>query len=151
MAGFFKAYLLGPEGGFMGADGLNSLDLIILQGISDRSWFEARYLWEGFSPLGKLQVIIPTDPEGPDGVLDAFLAFAPQLFTECPSLNKVKEELGEAARLDFYDRETIPPSWSKLREEARKIFQDLNIYEAEFRPWPGRLKPRPPRITKRSK
>lgn len=43
MAGYSKLYVVGGLGGFMGADGVNPIDFLVLVGDADRQWFEPHY------------------------------------------------------------------------------------------------------------
>ena len=63
MAGYSKIYCIGPEGGFMGSDGINerSADLV---GDGDRRWFEARIFNPEIRP-GRSEIIIPQGPDHP--------------------------------------------------------------------------------------
>jgi len=135
MAGFSKIYVMGGEGGFMGADGVNPIEAMILVGDADRQWLEARYFNNELKPLGKLKSIVPVGPDHPDSLLDACIAFCPQYFDACPSLNAVRSALVNANRLDFdASPNEIPEAWTKLREEARPIFKVLNIWQADLVP-----------------
>lgn len=111
MAGFDRIYYLGHEGGFMGADGLNTVDLEILHGISDREWYEARS-WKPIPPMGRVRVFIPTGPDERDHLLDAMLIFAPELFKECEALEAVSLAVANSGkeRLDL-SLKPIPQNW----------------------------------------
>lgn len=138
MAGFSKIYCIGGEGGFIGADGMNPISLQIWQGEGNRQWLEPHYIAPGFSPLGELRSVIPAWPDHPDALLDACLAFAPQLFKDCPSLVDVRAKLQDATMLDFNARANdVPSAWGKLREEARPLFQRLTIYVGRLEPLEG--------------
>jgi hypothetical protein len=142
MAGYSRIYCLGGEGGFMGADGINPIGMQIWQGEGGRQWLEAHYFDAQLSPMGQITTVIPGGPNGEDALLDAFLAFAPQLFTDCPSLDQVSREAAGLERIDFdLGAEAIPQGWAKLREEARPIFAGLIIYVGDLLPLvaqPGR-------------
>jgi len=69
MAGFSRMYVLGDQGGFMGADGANPIHLLVLVGDASRQWLEPRYLDDSFSPLGAIGVIVPKAPNHPDNLL----------------------------------------------------------------------------------
>ena len=135
MAGFYRIYILGGQGGFQGADGANPLGLFVLVGGGNRQWLEPHYVDSTLGPLGKLDCLIPPAPDHPDMLLDAMLAFAPKLFDQCASLTQVEAELGQRKRLDFdQGGAEIPPSWSQLREEARVPFASLSLWQAEIVP-----------------
>ncbi|MGC9342794.1 MAG: hypothetical protein ACP5E3_08845 [Bacteroidales bacterium] len=134
MAGFKRIYVLGGEGGFMGADGVNPIDLMILHGVSDREWLEPHYFKLSLKPKWKLRVIVPEGPDHPNALIDACIAFCPKYFKDCPSFKNVELALKDMSRLDFNARPNeIPANWTKLREEARSIFNQLNIWEADFK------------------
>lgn len=130
MAGYSKLYCIGSEGGFMGLDGINTMWLQIWVGDSSRQWLEARYFDAPIRPMGKVATIIPEGPDHPDSLLDACIAFFPEYFKECLSLEKVKEQVKDKDRLDFDLNEGIPDGWGQLREEAREIFKHMPVYQA---------------------
>lgn len=133
MAGYSKIYVVGGEGGFMGADGVNPIELLILVGDADRQWLEPHYFNVALKPAGDTRRIVPAGPNHPDMVLDACVAFAPSLFTACPTLAHVERELGDLTFLDFNAAcSSIPKSWNTLREEARPVFEALPIWEAQL-------------------
>ena len=106
-----------------------------MQGEGNRQWFEAHYFHPDFEPIGKIEDIVPAGPDHPDNLLDACIAFSPRFFEECPSLPAVKKALGNETRLDFdLELKRIPPEWAALREEARPLFADLNIWLADLVP-----------------
>lgn len=136
MAGFSRLYVFGGQGGFMGTDGVNPIDMMIMIGDGNRQWLEPRYFGAHIKPLGNLRTVIPEGPDRPDAVLDACIAFCPRYFKACPSLKEVESSLGDAERLDFDAKPLeIPTGWRKLREEARPIFNSLNIWHAELVPY----------------
>lgn len=135
MAGYSKMYVVGGQGGFMGADGVNPIEFLVLVGDADRQWLEPKYFDESIEPIGKLQVIVPAMPDQLDSLLDACIAFCPRRFNNCPSLGEVELGLRNAQRLDFDARpEEIPTAWASLREEARPIFADMGIWRADLVP-----------------
>lgn len=136
MAGFSKFYVIGGQGGFMGADGVNPIEFLVLVGEADRQWLEPHYFDTSIDPIGKLRVIIPAGPNQPDSLLDACIAFYPRHFGGCPSLGEVEAALRNAERLDFNaDPQGIPPAWARLREEARPLFAEMNIWQADLVPF----------------
>lgn len=138
MSGITRIYVFGGQGGYMGADGVNPVALMILQGDGSRQWFEAVHVDPSLERLGGLRVIIPGCPDHPDGLLDACIAFFPRAFQECPSLAVVREALGDAERLDFHAcPEETPQEWARLREEARPVFAGLNVWRADLEPING--------------
>jgi len=138
MSGFSRFYVFGGQGGFEGADGVNPIALMILQGEGNRQWFEALYVDPELSRLGAVQTVMPAGPDHPDGLLDATIAFFPQPFAECPSLAAVRDALGETECLDFDAApDKIPAAWAELREQARPIFAGLNVWLADLVPING--------------
>ena len=135
MAGFSKMYVLGGPGGFMGADGVGSIEMLILQGEGNRQWLEARYFDKPVGPLGSIRSLVPDGPGHPDALIDACIAFCPDYFRSCPSLAVVEAALGKEEMLDFNAApKKIPAAWSRLREEARPIFAELGIWQADLVP-----------------
>ncbi len=135
MAGYSRLYVVGGLGGFMGADGVNPIEFLVLVGDADRQWLEPHYFDRTIKPIGRLQVIVPAGPDHPDALLDACIAFYPRHFKSCPSLVKVEAALRDAERLDFdADRQAIPEGWLNLREEARPLFAAMNIWRADLVP-----------------
>lgn len=135
MAGFSKFYVVGGEGGFGGADGVNPIEMLVLVGEGNRQWLEAHYVDTSITPIGQLRTIVPEGPNHPDALLDACIAFCPRYFQPCPSLEAVASALGNREQLDFNARpEDIPAAWATLREEARPLFADMHIWQADLRP-----------------
>ena len=135
MSGISKIYVIGEPGGFMGADGVNPIYLMILVGDGNRQWLEPSYVDWKLGPMGTLKSLVPEEPDHPDALLDACLAFAPDLFSDCPSLEEVSRSLSGVDQLDFHlKKEGVPTGWSTLREEARPFFSKLNIWTAKLRP-----------------
>ena len=63
MAGFSKIYLVGREGGFQGADGINDVALQIWVGDGNRQWLEPHYFNAKPQPLSKVNRIVPAGPD----------------------------------------------------------------------------------------
>jgi hypothetical protein len=128
-------YVVGGQSGYMGADGVNPVEFLVLVGDADRQWLEPKHFDLSINPIGRLKAIVPAAPNQPDSVLDACIAFCPRLFGKCPSLSHVELALQNAQRLDFDSRpEQIPAAWASLREEARPIFADIGIWRADLVP-----------------
>jgi len=135
MAGFSRIYVIGGRGGFEGADGVNPVLLQVLLGHADRQWLEPHYFDPSIRPLGRLSTIVPEKPDAPDALLDACVAFFPRHFARCPTLPEVELALADCERLDFNaGSHSIPKAWSRLREEARPMFRELNIWQADLVP-----------------
>jgi hypothetical protein len=135
MAGYSRIYCIGERGGFDGADGINPILLQIWVGDADRQWLKGHYFSDEIKPLGRIKSIVPQAPDDPDALLDACLAFYPDFFNKAPSLAGVREQARELEHLDFnLGTSSIPEGWSRLREEARPLFKDMVIFEADLRP-----------------
>ena len=138
MAGYMKIYVVGGEGGFLGADGVNPIEFMVLVGEGARQWLEPHYFDPAIKPIGRLGSIVPAAPDHPDALLDACIAFCPRHFARCPTLAAVESALQDAERLDFdLDPQGVPAEWAQLREEARSTFGELSIWQAEFQPLPA--------------
>jgi hypothetical protein len=135
MAGYSRLYLIGDIGGFMGADGVNPIEFLVLVGDADRQWLEPHYFDKSIAPIGRLRVIVPARQDHPDSLLDACIAFCPRYFKSCPSLAEVDSALRDAVRLDFDAHPNeILPAWARLREEARPLFAGMHIWQADLVP-----------------
>ena len=135
MAGFSRLFVIGGQGGFMGADGVNPIEFMVLVGDASRQWLEPHYFDNSITPIGRLRVVVPAGPDHPDALLDACIAFCPRYFAECQSLGKVMSSLRDTERLDFdLYPDAIPEAWAILREEARPIFEQMNIWRADLIP-----------------
>ena len=135
MSGFSKLYVVGGLGGYQGADGVNPIEFLILIGDAHRQWLEPHYFDPSIKPIGKLRSMVPAGPDHPDALLDACIAFCPRHFESCQSLAEVKSALGDAQHLDFdLGRDEVPEGWELLREEARPVFADMNIWRADLVP-----------------
>lgn len=133
VAGYSKLYVIGGQGGFMGADGVNPIEFMVLVGDADRQWLEPHYFDRSIKPIGKLRGIVPAGPDQPDSLLDACIAFCPQRFRSCPSLKEVEMALRDVVRLDFDAcPQEIPAAWSRLREEARPLLAAMSIWRADL-------------------
>lgn len=135
VAGYSKLYVVGSLGGFMGTDGIDPIEFLILVDNADRQWLEPHYFDRSIMPIGRLRAIMPLGPNHPDSLLDACIAFCPRRFKSCPSLVEVEPALGETDRLDFdASPQKIPGAWVRLREEARPLFAAMNIWRADLVP-----------------
>lgn len=143
MAGYIKAYISGTRGGFDGADGISSFELVIGVGASDREWLKPLYYANRETlktTIWKIEKIIPNPENYENSIIDAFIAFAPGLFEGCEILQKVASEIGSSKSIDFTNPKTIPKSWNRLREKARPIFEKIPVFEANMLELRGREK-----------
>ena len=132
MAGFSNVYFVGGQGGYLGADGMNPIYFGIFVGDASRQWYEVRYFDRKIKPIGAVTVVIPRGPNNPLALLDSCIAFFPEYFKKCPSLEIVRAQLTNAKRMDFDMKENIPAELASLREEALPYFKKLTIAEARF-------------------
>ena len=133
MAGFSKIYLVGREGGFQGADGINDVALQIWVGDGNRQWLEPHYFNAKPQPLAKVNRIVPAGPDHPDALIDACIAFYPQHFRSCSSLAEAALVLNDTDCLDFdLGTTNVPVIWKQLREEARPLFKQLCVMQAKL-------------------
>jgi len=110
----------------------------ILQGEGGRQWLQCINITLAPKPSrSRIWKIVPSSPNDKNALLDACLAFAPEFFESCESLNEVKSNLPENKDALDFDLEKCPEGWEKLREEARPIFEK-KIRITEF-PIPGKL------------
>jgi hypothetical protein len=134
MAGYSRIYVLGGEGGFRGADGVNPIVMEIRVGEGNRQWLEARYFETAIERLGDIQAIIPEGPGSADALIDACIAFHPEHFANCAALASVRTSVAGMTSLDFTDAKSIPSDWITLRDQARVYFDQLNIWVADLKP-----------------
>ena len=103
----------------------------IWQGEGSRRWFEGVYPMSDSQSLCGVRTMVPRGPDDPNQLLDATILFLPDNYRECESFEGVVQEI-ELGKIDFFDfnlgSEKLPKNWEKLREEARPIFDKLNLY-----------------------
>ncbi len=120
------------------ADGINSIDVMLLVAEGGRQWVEAKYLTSKLKPMGSIKTMIPPQPIGFNELLDACLVFCPQLFNDCPSMKLLQEKMKDIDCIDFDHEISIPEEWESLREEALPIFKMMIahscIYGANIKP-----------------
>ena len=149
MAGFERAFILGRSlGGYMGGDGLNPVDFIILEGDGNRPWFEIVYHNHRDVALGKIRSIVPEqhDPINLSSIVlsniaDASIIFCPSLFNHCPSMPNLKDILSSVSgTLDFniQGEQSYLTDARKLinsiKSEGRQILNGLYVSNACFNP-----------------
>jgi len=133
MAGFSKLYIVGQEGGFLGADGIGAIALQIWVGDGSRQWLEPHYVGIRPRPIAKVKRIVPAGPDHRDSLIDACIAFWPDYFRTCPSLGEAELVLHDTELLDFdLGRSNVPVIWGPLREEARPLFKQLCVMQARL-------------------
>lgn len=72
----------------------------------------------GGAPLGRLATVT-TAAGHPDALLDACLAFYPEVFAQCSALALVRQVIGDVDHLDLSDR--LPVGWQALRAEGKAV------------------------------
>jgi len=136
MAYYLRLYVIGEPCGGYEPDDLQTIRLQILVGVGgldeNRWWLESHSCDPDIKPIGKLRIILE-EPDHADALLDASIAFLPEHFRRCPSLAKIESALGDTEKLDFLDG-PVPSDWATLREEARPMFGELHIWQADFVP-----------------
>ena len=132
MAGFSQMFLIGGQGGFGGADGINPIYLQIWVGDANRQWLEARYCDRSIRPMGKVKRFVPRRPNDPVNIMDACLLFFPQHFSKCSLVPVVAEKLKDTEFVDFDLEDNVPKEWPWLRYEARPFFDEFGIFVANL-------------------
>lgn len=130
MGGYSGMYLIGKPGGYMGADGINPIQIQLWTWVNERPGLSVHYVDDTIKPIGKVRFV---QTDGADEVLDACIAFHPAHFRTCPSLAAVEAALAneEICHVDQI------AAWNALREEARPKLKELSIWWANFEDWPG--------------
>ena len=125
MAGISAYYYIGGAGGFLGSDGLNGKDVEIAVWESDRRSLVVNYLTYKYKPMYMtLKSFVPHGPVDKDQARIALILFASNLFKDCPSYNKVKNECEGVESIDFSSGRNVPKHFYDLLEESKQI--DLN-------------------------
>lgn len=128
MFDFNPVYVVLDPDARAGDSRFRTVSFAILVGHSDTAFLKAGVPRSAFHPLGHLDAVVPERPDFDAALLDGLLAFWPERFRSCPSLAAVEAGLRHETRLDFhYHPERIPAEWNALREEARPIFERLEI------------------------
>lgn len=107
--------------------------LVLLVGRGSRAWIEPLYASAGFAPMGRLWAVLPRRPGDPLAVLDACLAFLPEHFAGCPSLDAARAAVGDAETLDLAG--PTPEAWRALRAEAASRWAELRVLRSGLEPW----------------
>ena len=133
MAGFYKIYMVGGSGGFLGADGINPIAFQILVGTADREWLEPKYFDETFKSISGITHMVPLGPTNDENIIEGLIIFAPQLFMKnCDLIKdafKYFDKLGKK-RIDMGKDQ--PDFWDDLVDQAQSIFQNIKLYSAEI-------------------
>ena len=133
MAGFYKLYMVGGSGGFLGADGINPIGLQILVGTSSREWLEANYFDKKLNSISGITHMVPKSPTSDENIIDGLIIFAPQLFEESCDLLKDAhmyfDKLGKK-RIDMSKHE--PAFWNDLVIQAKPKFENLKLFRANI-------------------
>lgn len=136
LGGITKLYLVGAPGRRGAADGRPVL--VLLVGTASRVWIEPLYIAPDVAPLGRVWAVVAADAGDPLVVLDSCIAFFPDWFAPCPTLERVRERMRDQDVLDLSRApHALPDGWAPLRLEARERFRELIIVEASLAPWTG--------------
>ncbi len=99
--------------------------LAVVRSDDGDTWtFQPLYAAGAGAPLGRLQTVT-TATRHPDALLDACLAFFPEVFAECAALALVRQAVGEAEQLDLSGR--LPVGWQALRGEGRAVMAGCEV------------------------
>ena len=129
MAGIVAYYYVGGAGGFNGGDGLNGLCFDLEVWAGDREALSVNYHSYDLKPISlSLKTFVPKGPNDEDKARRAMILFASNLFEECPSFEKVKNEMGQIDYIDFSSGINVPAHFNDLLEESRNIEIPDNIY-----------------------
>ena len=90
--------------------------------------FQPLYAAGAGAPLGRLQTVT-TAAKHPDALLDACLAFFPEVFAGCAALALVQQVVGEAEQLDLSGR--LPVGWAALRGEGKAVMMGAAVKTAQ--------------------
>ena len=133
MAGYFKIYMIGGSGGFLGSDGINPIKLQILVGTSDRQWLEPKYFDDELQSIFGITHMIPSSPVNDQNIIDGLIVFAPDLFIKsCPLIDdayKYFDDLGKK-RIDMGKDQ--PEFWGELVQQAQLTFDNIKLYKADI-------------------
>ena len=136
MAGISAYYYIGGAGGFLGSDGLNGKDVEIEVWEGDRRSLVVNYLTYTYKPMCMtLKAFVPNGPDDPNQAREALLLFASNLFEDCPSYNKVKNECEGVKYIDFSSGLNVPKHFYDLLEESKQVdlSDKVNMYFAILR------------------
>jgi len=133
MAGFYKIYLVGGSGGFLGFDGINPIFFQILIGTADREWLEPKYFDEKFSSMSNITHMVPQGPINDENIIDGLIIFAPQLFEEsCDLLKEAHSYFDELGKKKIDMSVHQPKFWNELIIQAKPTFENLKLYKANI-------------------
>ena len=134
MAGFYKIYMVGGSGGFLGADGINPIGLQILVGTSDREWLEPKYFNEKFKSISGITHMVPLRPTNDENIIDGIIIFGPQLFMKnCDLLKDAFKYFGDLGKKRIDMSEDQPEFWNELVNQAQPTFQKIKLYSADIK------------------
>jgi hypothetical protein len=135
MSGVYAMYVIGEPGGYLGQDGVNPVNLIVLVGTGAREWMAPVMVDPDLRALGRVRCLVPEGPDHKHALLDACLAFSPAIFGDCLALNRVREHLGDIEVLNLSEcSKSLLDAWERLRAEAHTQFANLRIWKAVLEP-----------------
>ena len=124
MSGIAAYYLAGGSGGYMGADGLNGgVDFYVELWVGHREAFAVNYVTYNYLPMSlSLKSFVPYEPFDTERKERTMaILFASNLFAECPSFEKVRQECEGVERIDFNLGTNVPEHFEDLYEESKKV------------------------------
>ena len=134
MAGFYKIYMIGGSGGFLGADGINPIGFQILVGTSDREWLEPKYFDDRFKSISGITHMVPLRPTNDENIIDGIIIFAPQLFMKnCDLLKDAFKYFADLGKKRIDMSEDQPEFWGELVNQAQPAFQKIKLYSADIK------------------
>ena len=133
MAGFYKIYMVGGSGGFLGTDGINPIALQILIGTSSREWLEPNYFDKQFSSISGITHMVPKSPTNDENIIDGLIIFAPQLFEKnCDLLKDAYVHFDKLGKKTIDMSEDQPAFWNDLVSQAKPTFENFKLYRANI-------------------
>ena len=96
----------------------------IIVGDGNRQWFQSSYIDRHIKPIGKIDRIVPEAPAHPNALLDACIAFAPEFFESCPTLDEVKSTIPDDHTMLDFDMGKIPEKWSQCSRSTQSVLPE---------------------------
>ncbi len=119
MAGIARVWVVGD----LGYDGLTRIEKMVLEGASDRMWFEISKGYEN-PQLQKVKAFIPPEPRDKNMAIDMCMCFYPEAFNDVPEYRELMKSLKPDTRIDM----KFPDGWDIVREKVRPVFEKLRVF-----------------------
>ena len=133
MAGFYKIYMVGGSGGFLGADGINPIGFQILVGTSSREWLEPKYFDKKIKSISGITHMVPKSPIDDESIIDGLIIFAPKLFEEsCDLMKKAHKYFDKLGKKHIDMGKDEPEFWNELILQAKPTFYNIKLYKADI-------------------